>query len=104
MEQLLTKPRYNVGILLLVLSIVLAITISSITYWRMIGLFLVSMLIGALQMQWGIYRQGKQTRQEALKTTLLFMAIATPALLGCAWLGYNWLADTVGAVLAGGSS
>lgn len=89
MNQLFTDPRYNLGIPLVLLSIVLAVAVSSVTFWWMIAFFIVSMFIGTLQIQWGAYLQGKQTQWRAIGITLLFIAIAAPILTGGAWLGYS---------------
>lgn len=89
MNQFFTNSRYNVGIPLLLLSIVLAITVHWVTFWWMIALFMLSMLIGTLQIQWSFYLQGKQTRWRAIGTTLLFILIAIPIVTGGAWLGYS---------------
>lgn len=100
MNQFFTNPRYNVGIPLLLLSIVLAVTVDWVTYWWMIACFMVSMFISALQSQWGSYLQGKKTRWRAVGTTLLFILIATPLVIGAAWLGYSELPGLIDRVLA----
>ena len=104
MNQLFTNPRYNVGIPLLLLAIFLAITVNWVTYWRMIGLFILSMSISTLQFQWGFYLQGEKTRWHAVGTTLLFMLIATPIVVASAWLGYRVVPALLESVLASTAS
>lgn len=101
MNQFFTNSRYNLGIPLLLLSVVLGITVDRVTFWWMIAFFMLSMLVGTLQIQWGFYLQGRQTRWRAVGTTLLFVLIAVPIVTGGAWLGYSVVPGLIERLLAG---
>jgi|SRR5690554_5217976 len=85
------QARYNVGLYLVALTLLLSATVEWFGVWKIMGAYAVATFVGILQIQWSLYQQDKQSQREAFLNTALGTLMIAPAAAAATWVGYTWI-------------
>lgn len=83
--------RYNVGLYLIALTLLLSMTVEWFDVWKIMGSYAIATFLGLLQGHWGLYQQGKQGRRETALNIVLGTLMIAPAAAAATWAGYTWI-------------